>query len=143
MARTDFHGLALYQPPTTEYGLLPFRLARFDEGRYLLTNDVGDHAILPAVDLEALVSKRLDPGSKTYLDLRAKNMVTDDRASVHGRILASRYRTKKSFLDGFTKLHMFVATLRCDHTADDALTNPSNYYDTDYCARYGIGGVVR
>lgn len=116
MARTDFHGLTQYQPTVSEYGLLPFKLARFDEGRYLITNDVGDHALLANGELDALVSKRLNPDSKTYLDLRAKNMVTDDRASVHGRILASRYRTKKSFLDGFTKLHMFVATLRCDHS---------------------------
>jgi His-Xaa-Ser system radical SAM maturase HxsB len=116
MARTDFHDLASYQPKVTEYGLLPFKFARFDEGRYILSNDVGDHAILGAADLQALVSKRLDPESKLYLDLRAKNMVTDERGSVHGRVLASRYRTKKSFLDGFTKLHMFVATLRCDHS---------------------------
>jgi uncharacterized protein len=116
MARTDFQGLAFYRPTLTEYGLLPFRLARFDKGRYVLTNDVGDHAILSAANLETLVAKRLDPNSKTYLDLRAKNMVTDERGSVHGRILASRYRTKKSFLDGFTKLHIFVATLRCDHS---------------------------
>jgi len=116
MARTDFHNLASYQPKVTEYGLLPFRFARFDEGRYLLSNDVGDHTLLTDAELQALVSKRLDPDSKTYLDLRAKNMVTDERGSVHGRVLASRYRTKKSFLDGFTKLHMFVATLRCDHS---------------------------
>jgi len=116
MARTDFKQLDQFQPAVAAYGLLPFRFARFDEGRYLLTNDVGDHLMLANTDLEALVEKRLDPGSQTYLDLRAKNMVTDDRASVHGRILSSRYRTKKSFLDGFTKLHMFVATLRCDHS---------------------------
>ncbi len=116
MARTDFHDIELYQPSVKSYGLMPFRFARFDEQRYLLSNDVGDHAILPAADLEALVSKRLDPNSKTYLDLRSKNMVTDERGSVHARVLASRYRTKKSFLDGFTKLHIFVATLRCDHS---------------------------
>jgi His-Xaa-Ser system radical SAM maturase HxsB len=116
MASTDFHDLAQYHSPVDGYGLLPFRLTRFDEGRYLITNDIGDHVVLPTDDLEALVAKRLDPGSKTYLDLRAKNMVSDERASVHGRVLASRYRTKKSFLDGFTKLHMFVATLRCDHS---------------------------
>ena len=31
-------------------------------------------------------------------------------------MLATRYRTKKSFLDGFTSLHIFVVTLRCNHT---------------------------
>jgi His-Xaa-Ser system radical SAM maturase HxsB len=31
-------------------------------------------------------------------------------------VLATRYRTKKSFLDHFTALHIFVITLRCDHS---------------------------
>ena len=31
-------------------------------------------------------------------------------------VLATKYRTKKSFLNGFAKLHIFVVTLRCDHS---------------------------
>jgi uncharacterized protein len=31
-------------------------------------------------------------------------------------MLATKYRTKRSFLDGFTKLHIFVITLRCEHS---------------------------
>ena len=31
-------------------------------------------------------------------------------------IAATRYRTKKSFLNDFTSLHIIVITLRCDHT---------------------------
>jgi His-Xaa-Ser system radical SAM maturase HxsB len=116
MARTDFSDISAYLPSQPRVGLLPFRFARFDEDRYFLSNDVGDHTFLAPADFEALVSKRLDPNSALYLDLRSKNFVSDDRASVHPRILASRYRTKKAFLDGFTKLHIFVVSLRCDHS---------------------------
>src|SRR5690348_840162 len=104
MGRTDFQKISSYQSPSTTYGLLPFRFERFDEGRYLLTNDVGDHALVGNHEFQSLVEKTLDPNSVTYLDLRTKNFVSDTRSSVHARILASRYRTKKSFLDGFTKL---------------------------------------
>jgi His-Xaa-Ser system radical SAM maturase HxsB len=95
---------------------MPFRFARFDANRYLLTNDVGDHELLAVEDFQRLVSKTLDPNSATYLNLRSKNFVSDDRGSVHARVLASRYRTKKAFLEGFTKLHIFVVSLRCDHS---------------------------
>lgn len=116
MARTDFLDQSSYQPASPTFGLLPFRFARFDADRYLLTNDVGDHTFLAPDDLQRLVSKTLDPNSAIYLDLRSRNFVSDDRSSVHVRVLASRYRTKKAFLDGFTKLHIFVVSLRCDHS---------------------------
>jgi sulfatase maturation enzyme AslB (radical SAM superfamily) len=31
-------------------------------------------------------------------------------------VLASKYRTKFDFICGSTKLHIFVVTLRCDHS---------------------------
>src|SRR5690242_16214631 len=98
MARTDFHQPSAYQTVTPTVGLMPFRFARLDASRYILTNDLGDHALLSTEDFQRLVSKTLDPNSATYLDLRSKSFVSDDRASVHARILASRYRTKKAFL---------------------------------------------
>jgi len=116
MARTDFVDITAFLPENPRTGLLPFRFARFDQNRYFLSNDVGDYAFLTPTDFEAFVAKKLDPNSAVYFDLRAKNFLSDDRASVHPRILASRYRTKKAFLDGFTKLHIFVVSLRCDHS---------------------------
>jgi uncharacterized protein len=116
MAQTNFHGREHYLSDSPRYGLLPFRFARFDSDRYLLTNDVGDHAFLSSCDFRSFVSKTLDQNSDTYLDLKSKNFVSDDRGSLHSRVLASRYRTKKAFLEGFTKLHIFVVSLRCDHS---------------------------
>ena len=116
MSRTDFFDLARYQPPAREYGLLPFRFERFGDGEYLLTNDLGELAVVTANVFRSLVDKTIDTNSEPYLDLRSRYFVTDDRASVHARVMASKYRTKKSFLEGFTKLHIFVVSLRCDHS---------------------------
>src|SRR5882724_325127 len=116
MSRTDFFDLPRYQPPAREFGLLPFRFERFRETEYLLTNDVGELAIVDAGVFSSLVDKTIDTNSEAYLNLRSRYFVTDDRASVHARVMASKYRTKKSFLEGFAKLHIFVVSLRCDHS---------------------------
>lgn len=116
IARTDFLSPSTYRPQTLTTGLMPFRFVRFDADRYLLTNDLGDHTLVASDDLPRLVGKTINPSSDLYLDLRSKNFVSDDGSSINARVLASRYRTKKAFLEGFTKLHIFVVSLRCDHS---------------------------
>jgi His-Xaa-Ser system radical SAM maturase HxsB len=116
MSKTDFLDLRHYQPPTSAFGLLPFRFERFGEKEYLLTNDLGELAIVDGRVFMSLLGKTIDTTSESYLDLRSKYFVSDDRGSVHARVMASKYRTKKSFLDGFAKLHIFVVSLRCDHS---------------------------
>jgi len=148
MARTEFHSLGHYQGGEVKYGLLPFRLGRFGADEYIISNDLGEYAFLSPTDLERLISKKLDPNSDTYLNLRAKNFVSDDRGSVHGRILASRYKTKKSFLDGFTKLHIFVTTLRCDHSCPYCQVSRQSEDRTKYdmtpeIARRGVDLMLR
>src|SRR5262249_2651119 len=145
---TDFHERSKYQPTSTTYGLLPFRFERFDEDRYVLTNDVGDHALLRNDEFRCLVEKSLDPNSTTYLNLRARNFVSDSRGSVHARVLASRYRTRKSFLDGFTKLHIFVISLRCDHSCPYCQVSRQSedrlkYDMTSETARLGVDLMLR
>ena len=44
------------------------------------------------------------------------HFLSDETSSPLLDILATKYRTKESFLRGFTKLHLFVVTLRCDHS---------------------------
>jgi uncharacterized protein len=116
MSKTDFFDLVRYQPAAGVFGLLPFRFERFRETEYLLTNDLCELAIVEGSVFASLVDKTIDTNSESYLDLRSKYFVTDERASVHARVMASKYRTKKSFLDGFAKLHIFVVSLRCDHS---------------------------
>lgn len=116
MAHKDFRMVQEYLPPVATYNILPFRFMRFDNKSVLLTNDWGEFKIIAPDLFERLIQKRLDTTSTEYLDLRAKYFVSDSRSSDHLRVMASRYVTKKSFLNGFTKLHLFVVTLRCDHS---------------------------
>jgi uncharacterized protein len=56
----------------------------------------------------------LNPQSQTFLDLKAKQILTDSELDPIVEMLATKYRSKKSFLDNFTALHMVVPTLRCN-----------------------------
>jgi His-Xaa-Ser system radical SAM maturase HxsB len=98
------------------YPLLPFRFIALNGSREILVNEVGEYAIAPTGTAQALVSSRLETDSDLYCLLRARQFVFDDQSSPLLDVLATKYRTKRSFLDGFTKLHIFVVTLRCDHS---------------------------
>jgi His-Xaa-Ser system radical SAM maturase HxsB len=97
------------------YRLLPFRFLRFDGARTLLVNEVGEYHFLPHHDFNRFVRHDLPPG-EAYLDLKAKQFLFDSDSLAPFELLATKYRTKKSFLDGFTSLHIFVVTLRCEHS---------------------------
>ena len=115
-SRLSFSPLEEYLRPVADYSLLPFRFERLESGRVLLTNDIGDFHVLTDPEFNDLLGKRLDTTTSPYLDLLSKHFVHDRRSALHSRVMASRYRTKKSFLEGFAKLHIFVVTLRCDHS---------------------------
>src|SRR5437763_7872959 len=54
---------------------------------------------------------------QTYTVLYDLNtFCSNDSSSPLLDVLATKYRTKRSFLEGFTKLHIFVTTLRCEHS---------------------------
>lgn len=119
MADTNFQPLEFYSssPTKTEYSLLPFRFERWKDGNhYLLVNEVGEYEFLPSDDFQRFVNHRLEATNPNYRKLKAKQFLTDGTSSALLDELASKYRTKKSFLDGFTKLHIFVTTLRCNQS---------------------------
>lgn len=98
------------------YGLLPFRFLRFDEARTLAVNEAGEHQFVTHAELDDFVEHRLPADSKAYLDLKAKHFLFDSASTVPFELLATKIRTKKSFLSGFTSLHIFVVSLRCEHS---------------------------
>ena len=98
------------------YRLLPFRFLRFDDARTLLVNDVGEWHFLPHDDATHFIRGQLAAGSDAYLDLKAKHFLFDSESLAPFELLTTKYRTMKSFLDGFTKLHIFVVSLRCEHS---------------------------
>lgn len=105
-----------FLPAPAGYRLLPFRFLRWNEGEMLLTNDVGEFLFLPDAALSDLVAHRLPRESPAFLDLKARHFLAEGGSDAPLELLATKYRTKKSFLEGFTRLHLFVVTLRCDHS---------------------------
>ena len=102
--------------PNNGYTLLPFRFLRFDDSRVLLVNDIGEFAFISSDLFDQLVSHSLDAKSLVFSSLKSRYFVADHVTPDLIKIMAERYRLKKDFLAGFTKLHIFVVSLRCDHS---------------------------
>ena len=116
MAHTTFYPREHYSAADTKYSLLPFRFERRNSGDCLLTNEVGEFHVLPSSEFDAFIHHQLQVNAPSYVQLKAKHFLSDGSSSAHFELLASKYRTKKSFLEGFTKLHIFVTTLRCNQS---------------------------
>jgi len=111
-----FQDHAAFGVAPDRYSLLPFRFISLDAAREILVNEVGEYSIEPSGTARALFGRKLDTDSDRYRRLRSRQFLFDDQSSALLDVLATKYRTKRSFLDGFTKLHIFVVTLRCDHS---------------------------
>lgn len=105
-----------YQAENSAYSLLPFRFDRREDHGCLLVNEVGEFLVLSPNEFESFVGHTLDRNNPVYTKLKAKHFLTDSSSSALFEPLAAKYRTKKSFLDGFTKLHIFVTSLRCNQS---------------------------
>lgn len=102
--------------PAAKYRLLPFRFGRLDATRYVVTNDVGEYVLLSRPDLVAFTRRELATTSDTYRTLKARHFLFDEDSECALDLLALKYRTRAEQISSFTGLHMFVATLRCDHS---------------------------
>lgn len=112
-----FRPLDAYRPTASAgYRLLPFRYMRWSEAEVLVVNDVGEYLFLTSERFAAFVMRRLDAFTPEYQNLKAQHFLTDTDSDVPLELRATKYRTKKSFLRGFTALHLFIVTLRCDHS---------------------------
>jgi His-Xaa-Ser system radical SAM maturase HxsB len=108
-----FRGLKDFSMPESGYRLLPFRFMEFGP-RMLLVNEVGEHEYISGEHFRSFVSHHLPSDSDIYLNLKAKHFLSDSSLEDTISLLATKYRTKRHFLDAFTRLHIFVVTLRCD-----------------------------
>ena len=98
------------------YRFLPFQFLQFDSDRKILVNEVGEYLLLENRVFEDFVARTLNPSSGAYLDLKGKHFLFDSSSTAPFELLATKYRTQKAFLAGFTKLHIFVVSLRCEHS---------------------------
>jgi His-Xaa-Ser system radical SAM maturase HxsB len=110
----SFAELSYYQPG--EYCLLPIRFLPLDRDRYIVSNIAGNYQVMRRPDLDDLVHHRLSVHSPLYDDLKADHFLADRDSNVYRDLLAAKYRTRQVRLPDFTSLHLFVVTLRCDHS---------------------------
>lgn len=102
--------------PAAGYRLMPFRFARFDERRYVMSNDAGEFLLLAREELVAFADRRLPIGGELYRKLKARHFLFDDDSRVALELMALKLRTRAQVVSELTGLHIFVVTLRCDHS---------------------------
>ena len=113
---SKFQPYESYLNSTKKYSLLPFKFERLDEEEVVLTNMVGQYALLTRSKLDELVTHKLDQQDEDYISLRSKHFLAEESDKGSYELLTLKARTKYSNLRNFTNLHMFVVSLRCDHS---------------------------
>ncbi|WP_426139237.1 His-Xaa-Ser system radical SAM maturase HxsB [Pseudomonas sp. DWP3-1-2] len=101
------------------YRLLPFRFTRIDShpsSNILLTAETGEYLFVSENQLHDLVHKALSTGSTYYKDLLARHFIYEPEGHDPIPEMAAQYRSRKSFVFDGPALHIFVVTLRCNHT---------------------------
>lgn len=100
----------------TKYVLLPLRFLELNRGEVLLVNDLGEYTFLPNDVFHRFVDRQLDNTSPHYKELESLHFLTTSLTKGFLDRWSVRYKTRKMFLAGFTKLHILVVTLRCNHS---------------------------
>ncbi len=111
-----FRSEASFRQGAGSYQLLPMRFLRLDESRVVISNMVGEFLVVPRSRLADIIEHRVERDESLYADLVARHLVLDPADNSALDLLALKYRTRQSHLAEFTGLHMFVVTLRCDHS---------------------------
>jgi His-Xaa-Ser system radical SAM maturase HxsB len=94
---------------------LPFRFESLEADRVVVTNLVGEHLILDRTELESVVSGGV-PTQSTLDALRSRHIIREPGEALPVELLASKLALRKRRLAELTALHMFVVSLRCEHT---------------------------
>jgi uncharacterized protein len=89
----------------------------FDEGRYVMVNAGGEYILTERETLESLILHNLSPSHPQFDNLESCQFIASFESKATAiDLLATQYRTRMSRIADFTSLHMFVVTLRCDHS---------------------------
>jgi uncharacterized protein len=102
--------------PATDLQLLPMRFERLGSDRFAVANLVGDLLILDGRELERIASLALEPGDGLYERAFEKLLIARKGQRSQLQLLALRLRSRMAFLRRPTPLHIFVVTLRCEHS---------------------------
>jgi uncharacterized protein len=104
-----------FELPEKSVELLPFRFERRAKD-YLVANMVGDFVPLTFDEFSRFSELRIKPGDTLYEKLYAAHLITRQGQEAQQQLLALRLRSRMSFLRHVTPLHLFVVTLRCEHS---------------------------
>jgi len=96
--------------------LLPLRFERLERDQYLATNLVGDALFLSRTELARIASLDVTPGDGLYERAFSKLFIAASGQQAQLQVLALRLRSRMAFLRETTPLHIFVVTLRCEHS---------------------------
>lgn len=95
------------------YKILPYRFMRFID-EVLLVNEAGEFLFIKNNEFNEFRNYKQEKNNEVFLNLKSKHFITDSSLTLPLYLLATKYRTKKSFLNNFTALHIFILTLRCN-----------------------------
>jgi len=95
--------------------LLPFRFHALDPTTTLLTNLVGEQVCVNPYQLTEIVDGTCTDEA-LLAELRAKHIIRGFGERTSAELLAMKLRTRMRRLPDSTGLHIFVVTLRCEHT---------------------------
>ena len=114
MAR--FQTADAFHAPEKSIQLLPFRFERKRPDEYLVSNMVGDFARFTSEEFARLNDLKIRPGDGLYERAYASHLITREGQTAQLQVLATRLRSRMAFLREPSALHMFVVTLRCEHS---------------------------
>jgi uncharacterized protein len=113
------------------FELLPFRFHRLNGAEVLVTNAVGEHLILTPDQFRQLVDVRFDDPDLAGR-LRGKHFVRLADETLPLELLAMKTYTRHRRLREFTGLHIFVVTLRCEHSCGYCQVSRRNSAETRF-----------
>jgi His-Xaa-Ser system radical SAM maturase HxsB len=117
VSSTKFKKLEEYtEKNKSGYQLLPFRFIRLDVSRYVLTNEVGEFIVIADQLLQPIIAGEIEQESELFHSLKSKHFILDEDSNCALDLLALKVRSKYGRIADFTSLHMFVVSLRCDHS---------------------------
>lgn len=112
---SKFREPEVFQADSADWQLLPLRFERMD-GKVLLTNMVGEHLFISSENFQQIADRTLPTDSPLVRALRAKHLIREPGDELPVELLAMKARTRSRRLSEFTSLHIFVASLRCEHS---------------------------
>lgn len=117
---------------TDEYIVSPVTFRRLPNGAVVLVNLAGEYCVLTDESFQNFIKKDLKKTSDAYRTLLSKQIIVEKYALDTLEFLNVKVQNKISSVADFTGLHIFVATLRCDHSCQYCQVSRKNSGSGNY-----------